>query len=60
MSSRPLAQIKGADEKRWAIKSAANTLKEFFRIKKDKPLLKAARTELKRQLAETKAAIKIT
>lgn len=60
MSERPLSQIRGADEKRWAIERAASTLKEFFRIKKDKPLLKAARAELKRQLAETKAAIKTT
>lgn len=57
---RPLSQIKGAEEKRWAIESAANTLKEFFRIKTDKPLLKAARAELKKQIADAKAAIKTT
>lgn len=58
MSERKLSQIKGADEKRWAIESAATTLKEFFRIKADKPLLKAARAELKQQIADSKAALK--
>ena len=58
MLNKTLSQIKGSDEKRWAIESAANTLKEFFRIKADKPLLKAARAKLREEIANSKAALK--
>ena len=56
MPHKPLAKLKG-DERDWAIESAARTLKEFARIKKDKPLMKAARAELKKEVADAKKAI---
>ena len=58
MSSEPLSKM-SADDKRWAIESAAGTLKAFFRIKKDKPLLKAAREYLKEEIANAKSAMKV-
>lgn len=48
-----------SDEKDWAIDRAADTLKEFARIKKDPKLLKAARKRLKEQIAEAQKAVKI-
>ncbi len=58
MAHLPLAKLKG-DERQWAIESAASTLKEFARIKRDKPLLKAARADLKQQIADSKKAMTI-
>ena len=40
---KKFANMKG-DERQWEIESAARTLKDFARIKKDKPLLAAARS----------------
>ena len=58
MSNKPLKSLKG-EKRTWAIDSAASTLKEFARIKKDKPLLAAARKELKRQIADSQKAMTI-
>ncbi len=58
MAHKPLSQLKG-DERRWAIEGAASTLKEFARVKRDKPLLKAARAELKQQITDSKKAMTI-
>lgn len=58
MSDRPLSKLKGID-RQFAIENAARALKEFARIKRDKDLLKAARVELKRELADTKKAMTI-
>lgn len=58
MAHKPFAKLKGFDRE-MAIDNAAHTLKEFARIKKDKPLLKAARAELKKQIADAKKAITI-
>ena len=55
---KAFANMKG-DEKRWEIESAARTLKEFARIKKDKKLLAAARAELKKEIADSKKAMTI-
>lgn len=55
---RVFAKMKG-DERQWEIESAARTLKEFARIKKDKPLLAAARKELKSEIADAQKAVKI-
>lgn len=48
-----------ADEKKWKIEAAANTLIEAEKIKKDKTLLREARAEIKRRLEATQAASKI-
>ena len=42
----------------WKVESAANTLIEAEKIKKDPKLLKAAQEELKKRLEATKKAIK--
>jgi len=57
MIHRPISKLKG-DERQYAIEDAARTLKDFARIKKDKPLLKAAREELKREIDFAQKAIK--
>lgn len=44
------------DEWKWKVESAANTLMEAERIKKDKKLLDAVRQELKRRKAELQSA----
>ena len=46
-----------AEEWRWKVESAAGTLIEAEKIKKDKKLLKAARAELKKRQAATDAAL---
>ena len=58
MPEKPLAKLKG-DERDWAISSAASTLKEFAKIRRDKPLLKAARAYLKQEIADSKKAMTI-
>ena len=58
MTNKPFTKLKD-DDKMWAIESAASTLKEFARIKRDPGLFKAARAELKKQLVDTKKAITI-
>ena len=55
---KPLSKLKG-DDRQWAIESAARTLKDFARIKRDKPLLKAARAQLRQEIADSKKAMKI-
>lgn len=52
-----LAKLKG-DEREWAIESAARSLKEFAKIKRDKPLLKAARAYLKQEIADSQKVLK--
>lgn len=47
-------------EREWAIEDAALTLKSFARIKRDKPLLKAAREYLKKEIADSKKILKTT
>ncbi len=54
---KPLSQLKG-DDRHWAIESAARTLKDFARIKRDKPMLMAARAYLKQEIEDSKKAIK--
>lgn len=49
-----------AEDWKWQVESAANTLIESEKIKKDKKLLKAARVELQKQLDATKEAVKET
>jgi len=56
--AKPLSKLKG-DEREWAIESAARTLKEFARIKRDKPMLKAARAFLKQEIADSKTGMTI-
>lgn len=58
MPEKPLSQLKG-DERGWAIESAARTLKEFARIRRDKPMMKAARAYLKQEIADSKKAMTI-
>jgi len=54
-----LEKLKG-DERQWAIEGAARTLKEFAKIKRDKPLLKAARAYLKQEIADSQKVLKTT
>ena len=58
MIEKPLSKLKG-DDRQWAIEGAARTLKEFARIRRDKPLLKAARAQLRQEIADSKAGMKI-
>jgi len=57
MNRKPFSQLKG-DERRWAIDEAVGTLKQYAKVKKDKDLMKAAREELKKQVAESQALLK--
>ena len=59
MADKKFETLKG-DEKRWAVEGAARTLQEYAKILRDKPLLKAARDELKRQIADSQKALKTT
>lgn len=45
------------DDREWKIRSAADTLMEAEAIKRDKPLLKAAREELKKRQKDLKQAV---
>lgn len=54
---KPYSQMKG-DEKRYCIEDAARTLKRYAAIKKDKALMSAAREELKKEIADSQAALK--
>lgn len=58
MQQQPLSKLKG-DERQWAIESAAQTLKDFVRVKRDKPMLKAARAYLKQEIADSKKGMTI-
>lgn len=57
MADRKLASLKG-DERQWAIESAARTLKDFAKMRRDKPLLKAARAYLKQEIADSQKVLK--
>lgn len=58
MAHKAFKSLKGFDRE-MAIDNAAHTLKEFTRIKKDKPLMKAARAELKKEITDSKKALTI-
>lgn len=58
MAEQPFTKLKGMD-RQFTVESAARTLKEFARIKRDKDLMKAARAELKKELADTKKAMTV-
>ena len=58
MPEQPLSKLKG-DEREYAIQRAAQTLKDFARIKRDKPMMKAARAYLKMEIADSKKAMTI-
>ena len=53
-----MAKVISDDEWKWKVESAANTLIEAEKIKKDPKLLKAAQEELRKRLEATKNAIK--
>ena len=55
MSEQPLSEITDEQEKRWAIDSAARTLREMGRISKDEELMKAAQAELDKEQQEAQA-----
>jgi len=57
MSETQFSKLKG-EERQWRIEEAASTLKRYVVIKKDQQLMKAAREELKRQVAEDQETIK--
>ena len=59
MAETPFAKLKG-DERRWRIESAARTMQDYAKLVRDKPLLRAARNELKRQIAENQEIVKKT
>jgi len=56
---KEFGKLKG-DEKRWAIESAASTLRSYAKLLRDKPLLKAAREQLKTEIADSQKALKTT
>lgn len=58
MPEKTLSQLKGV-AREYAISDAAMTLKSFARIKRDKPMLKAARAYLKQENADSKKAMTI-
>jgi hypothetical protein len=55
--AKKLDTVKGMDRE-WMIESAARTLKEFAKVKRDKALLKAAKAYLKKEIADAQTAIK--
>lgn len=55
--ARKFENLKG-DERQWAIEGAARSLKEFAKIKRDKPLLKAARAYLKQEIIDSQKVLK--
>jgi len=64
LKRKKLSQIKGSDEKRWAIEDAARTFKrlaetkrEIAEIKADEALLKAVKEVLQQEIADTKKAM---
>ena len=65
MKPKKLSEIKDKDEKRWAIESAARTLKRISEIKReiadieaDPELFAAAKQLLSEELEDTKKALK--
>ena len=51
--------LKG-EERQWAIEAAARTLKDFAKLKRDKPMLKAARAYLKQEISDSQKVLKTT
>lgn len=54
--TRKLADIKDKQDKEWLIESAARTLQELGRIKRDPDLMAAAEKDLDKMAAEADAA----
>lgn len=52
-----MATKESAEEYKWKVESAANTIIEAEKIKKDKKLLKDVRAELKKRVESTKEAV---
>ena len=59
MADKPFAKLSG-DDRRWRVESAARTLQDYAKVLRDKPLLRAARNELKKQIADSQKALKTT
>lgn len=55
-----MSKAQSDQEWKYKVESAANTLIEAEKIKKDKKLMAAVREELKKRLADTQAAAKKT
>lgn len=60
MAKSELTESAKQEERRWKIESAASTLKEFAKLKRDKKLLKEARDFLKQEIADAKKVLKTT
>jgi len=58
MTTPTTKETDAQQEWRWKVESAASTLIEAEKIKKDKKLMTAVRQELKKKLEETKQAVK--
>ena len=59
MADKPFAKLSG-DERRWRIDEAASTLRNYAKLLRDKQLLRAARTQLKQEIADSQKALKTT
>jgi len=58
MAKSGLVETDKQQELRWKIESAATTLKDFAKLKRDKKLLKAARAFLKQEIADAQKVLK--
>ena len=47
-------------EREWAIEDAARTMKAFAKLKRDQPLLRAAREYLRKEIADSKKVLQTT
>jgi len=54
----PITKSEKEQEKEWAIEDAARTLKSYAKLRRDKPLLKAARAFLRQEIADSKNVLK--
>lgn len=57
--AKKFESLKG-EERWWEVENAARTMKEFAKIRRDKPLLKAARAYLKQEIEDSRKILKTT
>lgn len=60
MATKKLETIKDKNERRYLIEDAARTLKQFAALRRDKPLMKAARKLLRQEIADSKKVLSQT
>jgi len=58
MAKSELTETAKQEDRRWKIESAARTLKDFAKLKRDKKLLKEAQDFLRQEIADAKKVLK--